>query len=114
MSTSSSDEPKIVAYNIPRIEVYQVTDDELRRMEEGASNAGTEFATMLAGVSITISLIIALTQGEFESDIEIFFKSAIGVAALTSGYMGVKWYRHRSSVSKLMSDIRSRRTEPDT
>ena len=114
MSTPSSDEPKIVSYNIPRIEVYQVTDDELRRMEEAASNVGNEFATMLATVSVTVSLVTALTQGEFETDIEIAFKTAIGISTLISVCMGVKWYRHRSLVSKLMSNIRSRRTEPDT
>lgn len=114
MSTPSSNEPKIVSYNIPQIEVYQVTDDELRRMEEAASNVGYEFATMLATISITVSLVIALTQGEFETDVEIAFKIAIGVSGLISIFMGVMWWRHRSSLSKLVSNIRSRRTEPDT
>ena len=83
-------------------------------MEEGASNVGNEFATMLAAISITVSLAVALTQGEFETDIEIAFKAAIGVTALASVYMGIKWYRRQSLVSKLVSNIRSRRTEPDT
>ena len=60
MSTPSPNEPKFVSHNIPRIEVYQVTDDELSRMEEAATNVGNEFAIMLAAISITISFFISL------------------------------------------------------
>ena len=114
MPTTSSNEPKVVSYNIPTIEVYQVTDDELRRIEEGTSNVGNEFATMLTAISITVSLGIALIQGQFEADTEIVFQAAVVVTGVTSVYMDIRWFRHRSTVSRLVSDIRSRRTEPDT
>ena len=114
MSTPLPGEPKIVSYNIPRIEVYQVADDELNRIEEAATNVGNEFATMLASISIMFSLLIALTQGTFETEVDILIKAAVAVSALVSLYMGIKWGRHRSSVSRILSHIRSRRTEPDT
>ena len=111
---SNHHQTKIVSHNIPIIEVYQVTDDELSRMEEAATNVGNEFAIMLAAISITISFLISLMQGKFEPDVEIFFKVAVVISALAAIIMGIQWYRHRSSVSKIFSKIRSRRTEPDT
>ena len=114
MSTPSPNEPKFVSHNIPRIEVYQVTDDELSRMEEAATNVGNEFAIMLAAISITITLLISLMQGNFEPDVEIFFIAAVVISTSAAIIMGIQWYRHRSSVSKIISKIRSRRTEPDT
>ena len=114
MSTPSPNEPKIVSHNIPIIEVYQVTDDELSRMEEAATNVGNEFAIMLVAISITITLLISLMQGKFEPDVEIFFIVAVVISTLTAIIMGIQWYRHRSSVSKIISQIRSRRTEPNT
>ena len=76
MSTPSPNEPKIVSHNIPIIEVYQVTDDELSRMEEAATNVGNEFAIMLAAISITITLLISLMQGKFEPDVEDILQSS--------------------------------------
>ena len=114
MSTPSPSTPKVVSHNIPRIEIYQVTDDELSRIEEVATKVGNEFAFMLTGISITVTLLIALTQGEFQKDIEVIMNASVGVSGLTSIYMGIKWFRSESSVSKILSLIRSRRTEPDT
>lgn len=114
MSTPSSSSPKIVSHNIPQIEIYQVSDDELSRIEEVATKVGNEFAFMLTGVSISVTLLIALTQGEFQKDVEIIMKASLGISVLISIYMGIKWFRSESSVSKILSRIRSRRTEPDT
>ena len=114
MSTQSPREPQIVSYNIPRIEVYQVTDDELTRIEEAAAKVGNEFALMLTSISITVSLVIALTQGAFQTDVEVWMKAAVVVSGIVSIYAGVSWFRHRSAVSNVLSKIRSRRTEPGT
>ncbi len=114
MSASSSKGPKVLIYPPPTIEVYQVTDDELRRIEEATSNVDYRFSTMLAMVSAILSIVIALTQGEFGAMAEIAFKAAIGVLGIVAIVMGWKWWRGRSLTSRLMSGIRARRIEPDT
>ena len=112
MSPQSPEEPQVVSYNIPRIEVYQVTDDELVRIEEAAAKVGNEFALMLTAISITTSLLIALSQGEFQRDFEVWMKAAAVVSGIVSVYAGTRWLLHRSAVSKVLAQIRSRRTEP--
>ena len=114
MSVSSSEPSRIVTYKIPKIEVYEVTGEELSRIEEAASHTGNEFAVFLAAISTNIGLVFSMLQGEFRPSVERFFEGAVVLIAIFSLYMGVRWYRHRSLVKRLMSKIRSRRTEPHT
>ena len=112
MSEQSPREPKIVSYNIPSIETYQITGDELERLEEATSAVENTFAFMLAGISVSITILIALVQGEFPIKIEILMKSGLGVSMVVSLWAGVSWKRHGSALSRVLSKIRSRRDEP--
>lgn len=114
MSAQSPGEPRVVAHAIPIIEVYQVTDDELTRIEGAATTVENASAFMFAGIAATISIGAALAQGTFPVSAEIWMKAALGVSIVVSVWAGFRWYYHESALSKVLSQIRSRRTEPGT
>lgn len=114
MSASSPKEPEVVIHRPPKIHIYLVTDDQLRRVEESASNVGNRFSVMLAAISAILSLAIAMIQGEFEKEVEIAFKAAIGVLGIVAIVMLCKWRHGRSLTSRLVSGIRVRQNNPNT
>ena len=112
MTEETKGEPQIVSYNIPRIEVYQVTEDELKRIEEGSSQVSQDFTFMLTSFSICVSFVIALLTGHFESRAELTLKSCIGVFGLSSLYTGWRWFRNRKVAPNVIGNIRIRKVEP--
>lgn len=105
--------PEIVTHAIPHIEVYQVTDDELDRIEESSSQESQDFAFMLTSISLGIAFLIALMTATFEETIKLIFIAAVGVCAVSAVYTGLKWIRNRKKVSNVIDKIRSRRIDPE-
>ncbi len=62
----------IVTYEIPRIEIYQVTDNKLKRIEDETSRVAQNFAFMLTSKSIFFSFLIALGTDTFDATMEFF------------------------------------------
>lgn len=112
MSTFSSQTPQIVSYNIPKIEVYQVTDDELCRIEEASKSTSNTFSVFLSSISIFFSLLIALVKGEFQYNTEnIITYATIGFCVLAL-IMGISYFHRRSTLPNILKKIRKRKTEP--
>jgi len=108
------DVPAIVTHRIPRIEVYQVTDDELRRIEDGSNQVAQDLAFALACSSFCIAFIIALTTGTFNSSAGVTLTIAALIFGLAAIYTGTRWWRHRSSAPNVIASIRRRRVDPET
>ena len=53
-------DPEVVTYRIPQIEVYQVTSDELQRIEDGCSHVGQDLTFAVASLSVFASFLVAL------------------------------------------------------
>ena len=113
MTQRTKDTPYIVTHKIPHIEVYQVTDDELTRIEEGSNQVGYDFAFMLTSLSIFVSLLIALATGDFNENIQLMFELAVAIFILSGIYTGQRWFRNRSKAQKVINKIRSRRVDPE-
>ena len=114
MAQHNSDIPDIVTHTIPLIEVYQVTDDELKRIEEGSGQVAQDFAFMLACSSLCIAFLIALGTGTFNPNIGLTFRVAAGVSGLSAIYTGCRWFRNRKTAPNVINSIRSRRVDPET
>ena len=113
MTQKMEDTQHVVTYKIPSIEVYQVTDDELMRIEETAGQAGQDFAFMLASLSIFISFVIALATADFGKNTQLIF---IVVAAISVSFgirTGWIWFRNKSNFQKVIEKIRSRKVDPE-
>ena len=114
MVQQKSDTPDIITHTIPRIEVFQVTDDELERIEEGANQIAQDFTFMLTGSSICVSLLVALGTGTFDSTMGLTLRAAVGVSGICAIYTGCRWYRNRKTALSVIQKIRSRRVDPET
>lgn len=108
------DRPDIITHTIPRIEVFQVTDDELKRIEEGANQIAQDFTFMLTCSSICISFLIALGTGTFDSTMGLTLRAAVGVSGICAVYTGFRWFRNRKTALSVINNIRSRRVDPET
>ena len=113
MTQKIKDKPDVVTYKIPRIEVYQVTDDELTRIEETAGQEGRDFAFMLTGFSVFISFVIALVTGDFGEITKQIFRLAAAISVLLAICAGWFWLRNRSNFQKVIGKIRGRKVDPE-
>jgi len=69
--SQSPEEPEIVTHRIPRIEVYQVTDDELTRIEDGYGQVSQDLTFAVTSLSFCIAFAIALMTGSFSAGISV-------------------------------------------
>jgi hypothetical protein len=113
VSGERREEPEIVTYRIPRIEVYQVTDDELKRIEEGSSQTGQDLTFAIASFSIAISFAIALFTGTFSHPVSLVLTVALMFCGGFGLYTGFRWRRARARTPDAIAKIRSRKVEPD-
>lgn len=105
-------DPEVVTYRIPRIEVYQVTDDEIRRIEDGCSNVGQDLTFAVASLSICASFSVALLTATLTQAVRAFFIGIVIISAVVCVYTGSKWWQTRKATPDTIAKIRSRKTEP--
>ena len=116
MTDQDQNLPEIVTHRIPRIEVYQVTDDELRRIEDASNQIAQDLSFALASGSSCIGIVVGLITGEFGSTAgAVLIAAAVILGAVAIG-IGVRWgvRRHRGAASNVITQIRSRRIDPET
>lgn len=106
------EEPQIVTHRIPRIEVYQVTDDELKRIEDGAGQVSQDLTFAVAALSFCVAFAIALATAKFSDRLFNIFLLFVVVSALVAIYTGIRWWRARKAAPTVIATIRSRKVEP--
>lgn len=99
------EDPQIITYRIPRIEVYQVTDDELRRIEDGYGQVGQDLTFAVTSLSFCIAFTIALVTASFPERLFIIFLSLVAVFALVAIYTGIRWWRARKAAPTVITTI---------
>ncbi len=103
---------EIVTYKIPRIEVYQVTDDELCRIEEGCGQASQDFTFATSFVSFGIAFLLALLTATFSESVRTLFIVVVIICGLGFLYTGSRYWQQRKKVPDVIAKIRSRKAEP--
>jgi hypothetical protein len=103
---------EIITYRIPRIEVYQVTDDELCRIEEGCGRVSQDFAFATTFLSFAVAFFIALLTATYSDKLRTIFIAITVICAVGSLYTGIRWWMNKTRVPDVIAKIRSRRTEP--
>ncbi len=112
MESPKRDSPEVVTYRIPIIEVYHVTDDELRRLEEGCSQVGQDLTFAIASLSLGVAFAIALMTGDFRQPVGGILLTLTVVCLVVALYTGIRWWRARGITPDVVAKIRSRKTEP--
>lgn len=113
MAAQKKQETEIVTYKIPRIEVYQVTDDELRRIEEGTGQIGEDLTFAVAALSFAIAFLITLATTPLTDLLKTIFIAVIIICTIVFFYTGARWWRVRTTASKAIASIRSRKDNPE-
>jgi hypothetical protein len=108
----SDKDAEIITYRIPRIEVYQVTDDELCRIEEECGKVSQDFAFSTSFLSFGIAFTIALLTAPFSEWLRTVFVILVIVCGVGCLYTGIRWWSQRRKVPEVVAKIRSRKTEP--
>jgi hypothetical protein len=103
---------EIVTYRIPRIEVYQVTDDELCRIEEGYGHVSQDFTFAISFLSFGIAFLIALLTATFSENLRTVFIVAVIICGIGFLYTGCRYWGQRKKIPNVIAKIRSRKTEP--
>ena len=113
MVERKDDGPDVITHAIPRFEVYEVSDDELMRIEEGSTQVAQDFAFMLASLSLCIAFLIGLATGTFSETIGMTLRAAAAVFGISAIYTGWRWVRRRKTAPDVIDSIRSRRVNPE-
>ncbi len=113
MSFQDENRPKIVIHPPPEIEMYIVTEDELKRIEEQFGQTGQSFAWMLTGIGTGVSALAALATGSFDDIWKYVFVGIFAVCLAGSAYMFHGWRRHRRIAPRAIAEIRARRSDPE-
>lgn len=106
--------PEIVVHGIPRIEVFQVSDHELDRIEEYGKHLADEYAFMLSAGSICVTLLVAVGTAKFGPVGKAVVMLSIATTAIATLVLGIRWFRNRSNVSDVIDQIRARRVDPQS
>ncbi len=106
------DAPRIITHVIPQIEVYQVTDDELKRIEEGFGQVGQDLTFAVSSSSLLVAFAIALATAKFSNVMFIIFLVLLALSAIVALYTGIRWWRARRLGPSVIATIRRRRVEP--
>jgi hypothetical protein len=79
MDVPPKEGPEIIAYRIPRIEVYQVTDDELNRIEEGYAQVGQDLTFATTSLSLGLAPVIAILTANFSEKARLLLIAIVAI-----------------------------------
>jgi len=113
MDAQSKDSPEIVTHRIPRIEIYQATDDELNRIEEGYTQVGLDLTFAMTSLSSGLAFLIALLTATLSERVRLLFIAVVVLCAVVFLYTGTKWWRMRKAGPNVIAKIRSRKSDPE-
>jgi hypothetical protein len=113
MSGSSQKQIReVVVHPIDKIEVYEVREDELRRIEEHVSHVGEDLTFALAYGSSCITFLLTLLTANVSHPL---ISKGLMVSAVVFGVLfalrWTKWWRSRRQPAEALATIRARSIE---
>ena len=99
--------PRIVRGRVDSFALYEITDDELRILEEGSpSSLHLNFSIFC--ITLAISFFIALSTSTVDTRTFTVFVVLTVVGFLVGGFLFILWFRARKSVASVARKIRAR------
>ncbi len=90
------------------LDIYEITDDELERLERGGSDT-TFLNFAIFTISVAASFIVSLFTIKIESDrIYIAFLTTIILGFLAGAILLILWWKSRRSTKGLVKKIKDR------
>jgi hypothetical protein len=100
-------------HRLTGLDVCDVTTDELDAIERQASDVGLDFQIAVFCLTLSLSFFATLLTVKIES-MKVFTVFVVIVTAglLIGSAFGIKWYKNRGSLRKLIQKIRDRQIGP--
>ena len=89
-----------------------MTEDELKRIEEGYGQVGQDLTFAVASLASCSSFAIALATADISGRLLTIFLLLIIVSGFVALYTGARWWRARKAAPGVIAMIRSRKAEP--
>jgi hypothetical protein len=100
-------------HSISQVIVYDVTKDELERIESKAADLGLDFQLSLAGITSAISILATLIFSPSQESLSrTIFWVMVPVLFLVGFIFAVRWYFSKGELSKIFLRIRARQVGP--
>jgi hypothetical protein len=102
-------------HRITRLVSYELSEDELDRLQHDEPQRGYELSFALAALSVALSLLIPLVTGQAPNISTM--RLAVFVGLITSGFVfflffGIRWFGNLSQRKALFAKIRARQIGP--
>ena len=111
--TMDHEQIEVRRHRLPRLDICDVTMDELDSIERTGSNVGLDFNVSLFSLGVSLSFLVALLNTKIESKrtFDTFVVFCVVGGALFIIF-GIKWFLNRSEFSRLIQRIRDRQIGP--
>jgi threonine/homoserine/homoserine lactone efflux protein len=95
------------------MEVYQVSDQELKQIEETYGHVGQDLTFAIAFFSFGLAFLIALLTATLSEFHRLIFINVVIICGVVFLYTGIRWWRTRKTVPNVIANIRSRKPNPE-
>jgi hypothetical protein len=102
-------------HGLSHVETYDVTADELERIEREGSDVGFDFQISQFCLTVAISFFVGLILSpppDSNPKTFIVFVVLVVVGVLVGFIFGIKWYKNRGAFSRTISRIKERQIGP--
>lgn len=103
---------RITTYKIPRIEVYEVTEDELARIEETHGQVGLDMNFMIAFGTLAASILLSLVTSSLVEMVRGLFWLGLVACGVLATFFGIRYWKTRNKVPDVLRKIRGRKEDP--
>ena len=113
MSIEQDDRIPAARHRLKQIVTYEVPADEFDRIEQEASTVGTDlqFATLLLSTAVSFTVTLCTVAIANERVYEFFIMITI-VGYVVGAFCGVRGWKQRGQLNRLISKIRSSQVGP--
>lgn len=108
----NSDRIPIRRHGIGHVEAYEVTADELERLEKEGADVGFDFHTSLFCITMATSFLITLILSPPSGKTFDVFVLLVIVGFLVGLIFGIRWFRGRGARSGTIKKIKERQIIP--
>ena len=113
LGMANGDNIKLRRHALPHVETYDVTSDELERIETESKTVGQDFQYASNCLTAAVAFAIALFTTEIKSErvFDVFVLLAVS-GSVFGCYFGQKYFRGRKQCATVIQKIRERQIGP--
>lgn len=109
MSEPDENETRTITYRVPTIELYEVSSDELDRIEEGYGQVGNNLTFAVGSLSMASTIAVSMLTTVASEAWQATGLVLLIMFTLVLLVSGGNWLKARKRAPKVLNSIRSRK-----